>query len=419
MAHEWVRWQGTRPAREVGEAPPFVIGIVGSFSAERERTSEAALGFVDVDRDTLDSLFAELAAELSFELDGSPFRLAFASFEDLRPEALALRLPQAAPLRDRSPPDLERRERAAGRELLAELLGERRSEPARRESARDPAIERLVRAIADATPGASGPAASERDALDPTIARVRGALRDPRFRALDASWRSLRDLVRRAETGPSLRLRVLDLGSRRLPDELAALRAACEDPGAPVSLLVVDAAVDFADLPLLEALGNLAEGIGAQVLTGASPAWLDAAASGALRESAARRARGAKRVHVLGPRALARLPFGPGGDAVEGFELDETAEPWQPALACWASAAYVGARAVLARLQDPAARGPVELSNLPQFTRAGSAVGPAERLLDERERALVREAGLLPVSGARNSDSVWIELPFGARSERT
>lgn len=465
MTEPWVRFAGGEGARELPGESPFVIGVIADLSARSEGGGSArgaARAIRDVDRDELDALLATTAPRVELALPGEAVvAVQLECFDDFHPDRLVSRIPStAALLRAREVAhdarELQRRLTAAGialeepapvavaatgssppdssgRALLEEMLGEPApSAPPRATTQRgDAAVAALVRAIADASSDGTPVAttAERRAAIDRELTlRIRAALRDPRLRALEASWRGLRDLLRAAEVGEALRVRVLDASRADLIAESSGLEALFRELtlGAPAAMVRVPALIvsDLCfsaggeDLALLERIGDAARRAGACFVAGAEPALLDAAARGDLARDAdwrSMRARCGDALRLVGPRVLARLPYGAASDAIESFPFEEHEEADAACAHVWVSGAFLVARAFAASIAAPGSPARAaefsEIAGLPlHATRSGAAVGPAERLLRESELEQIARAGLLAVRGARGSDAVRIAL---------
>jgi type VI secretion system ImpC/EvpB family protein len=447
----------------------LVVGVLAGLSG---RSPARATRFRDVDLDTLDDVIAALAPEIETGLDFAP-RLAPRSVDDLHPEALARSVPalaklaearervaepeavrsalaeigvdasilppDAAPQRAAAPASASDAERGAG--VMDDLLSG--ASTRRAALAGDDAFARLVREITAGSVDRTDHARLDRwrDAIGAELGRrLRALLAAPAVRELDARWRALRDLVRRAAgAGGSIEVRVLDLPQ----DELAAAcaedapiestllhRLVVEDErgtpgGRAFGLLLAD--YTFADHPedrrALARLGEIARRAEAPLLANASAAlWTGALASGAEGASPEWRALlaapFAQRVALCAPRVLVRLPYGQDADPVDAFPFEEIGEraPDDAGALPFAGGAWLVAAAALDAWTDEGSLARtaacVLRDGLPFFTtrvRGETAgVGPTERVLSEAEAKRLADAGLVPIAGLRGQDAARI-----------
>lgn len=377
---------------------PFRILVLGDFTGRAGRGSAVTgreLGKrkpVRVDRDGLNELPGRLGAECRVAATESPLRLA--SLDDFRPEALAERIPRLRRLRDLRVRLLDARSAAAAVEEARQVLGPEAAAGAGRPttaprpaqgppapapgeglldalleassagSAEDDAAERLVREVAG--PGVEKlrlPAApSDRDALAArTEAALGAALReillDPAFRALEATWRGLELLVRRAETSPELQVHVLDLSRDELVADVGVsgsletsglhrilVEEAVGTPDAvPWTLVVADFAFDAVprDVAALLRVARIASAAEAVVVAAAdgrivgcrslaetpdAEDWtFEGDPVGRDLFAALRRVPEAARLALVWPSFVLRAPYGPGREETEGFPFDEAA----------------------------------------------------------------------------------------------
>lgn len=464
MSQAWADFGGTGDARIAPEGRPTRVGVIANFSActgcARWRETVAAR-FFDVDRDSFEDLFARIDPHLQLTLpDGTKTDFRLRRFDDLRPEALLSAVPWTEVLlRAREvaedPSAMHALLASAGVDVAIEaprkgapvseskgsesLLDALLAQPARAASrgaaqARDPGLASFLRQIADAS--AEGrdhrAIALRRSAIDAELARrLSILLHHPQMQALEAAWRSLRDLVFRLPGSANVQIRALDVSRPDLMAELAAdipieatkLHRLCveaaETPGElPYDLLVVDFefGADAEDARLRSYLGSIARRAGARVLAGARAELADRAAADALAGDAQWRERrsdaSASEVRLAAPRVLARLPYGSETDPVEGFAYEESAGGLAPSDYCWRSSAFLIARALL---ENGGGLDAAQIEDLPMHVRRDSdelgCIGPLERLWTDREVERVAHAGLVPLSGARNSDAVRLRIP--------
>lgn len=145
-------------------------------------------------------------------------------------------------------------------------------------------VRRIVRPHLVPEPGARERARRER--LEAAVQQtMRAILHHPRFQALEAVWRSVRLLVRRVETGPDLKIFLLDVSREELERALPAGRDPSESPlhgplvgdrkgvpgGTPWGAIV--GLYDFRpdDAALLGRLARLSRAAGGPFLAGAAP----------------------------------------------------------------------------------------------------------------------------------------------------
>ncbi len=413
------------------------VGVIGRFSGARPW----AVGdrFVDVDLDDFDTVMRRVTPVADTELDFCP-ELAFRALGDLRPESIARRVPAlraleearalvGAPERLRAsldglgvhlevPPPAEPRVSAVpaegeGQILDSILAGEKGRAPRVRQDSADPAFDRLLAEIADASVERSDHGLEQRwrEAIEAAIgARLRAVVTHPSVRRLEALWRALFGLVRRAslcEGECRVRLRGIETLEHLAEVSLAEER--------PLDLIVVDPVLDAASAGDLAHLAAFAERVATPCLAGAR---LDL---GAAPLASAREHPGAARLGVCLPRVLLRLPYGRDGETVDAFPFEEL--DGDAADCLWANPAFAVAEAVVAVLDATAQAQDLgawaALAELPQYVRRSAfenvAVGPIEELFTESQvQTLVRD-GLIPLVGFRNRDEARIA---GLRSLR-
>lgn len=456
------------------EETPFRILVLADLSGRANRGLRAAgrdlakRRPVRIDRDGVDGGPGGLGAALRIDGDA----LEFAEIEDFRPEALLHRAASLAPLRDLrrrlgdpatahdaaeevrrwdgaapAPSAATAREEppAEGAALLAEAL-----EAAQARRTDDDEAQRLVREVA--RPGIEklrvpkGPpdAAALMARVDEKIAqRLRALLRHPDFRALEAAWRGVLALVRRADLSPSLQLHLLDVSREEVfadvgvsgPLDASGLhRILVEEtvgvPGAkPWTLVVADAAFAPAarDVAALLRLTRIVRAAGAALVAGAAPSalgcrsladtpdpedWNEAVdATGEELWSALRRTAEASSVALLWPRVLRRAPYGAKTDRVEGVSFEENADRSRGDRELWGNAAF-DAAAALARAfaesgWDLGESFESEVGDLPAATDDdGDLVPCAEAWLTTRAADRIASRGIVPVLSVRDAAAV-------------
>lgn len=197
-------------------------------------------------------------------------------------------------------------------------------------------------------------------------------LHHPDFQKLEASWRGLKMLMDRSETGTQLKIKVLNVNKRELLrdlqraaefDQSAAFKKVYEEEfgvfgGNPFAALVGD--YEFTkhpeDIELLEKMSQVAASAHAPFLTAASPDMfnLDSYASlDAPRDLAKifdtneyakwksfRNSEDSRYVALTCPHVLMRLPYGRDGVQIEDFAYEEQVDGTDHNKYLWGNAAY-------------------------------------------------------------------------------
>lgn len=267
-----------------------------------------------------------------------------------------------------------------------------------------------------------------------TSALLRAILSHPRFRELEALWRGLELMVRRIETGSTLRLAILDLTPQELAAAVPAGRANVGD--SPLHHLLTEGASIFpelapwsllvglhpprtaTDVPLLDGLARVAAAAGAPWI-GAAPGELAIAGAeppdgwGALRASPH-----APWLGLVHPPILLRLPYGEEGDPCDTIRFEEL-EPVLGADAAtgallWGSAALVPAIMICASFAEhgwrmrPGSHPGVD--RLPLYVHrdaaGAAAIPPVRWLLDSREMDRLLETGVMALAADGGGDTV-------------
>jgi type VI secretion system protein ImpC len=453
-----------------------MIALLGDFSGRANHglreTRLSQRRTVEVDRDNFEQVLSRVAPALQLEAghlrfreldDFQPDRL-FASLElfqrlrwtrselldpeTFRRAADALRAPAPRPLP-------EAPERLAPRsldELLEASVQEteaRTAEPEATPRLRDEWSQLIHDIVAPhLVPGAPPEQAKMVADVDAAIGeQMRAVLHQPDFQALEAAWRGLWFLLRRLETGVSLRLHLIDVSKA----ELAADLAACEDvrrsetwkllveqsvgtPGAPLwSLLAGNYTIEATreDLALAGHLAAIGRQAGAPFLAAVSPRilgcpslartpdpddWAPLEPELASAWEALRRQREAPWLALLLPRFLLRLPFGRETDPSEAFAFEEMPVPPVHEHYLWGNPVF-GAVCLLGQAFSESGwsfrPGQVfELDGLPAhiWVEAGEPVLKpcAEALLSERAAEEILDRGPMPIVSIRGRDAARV-----------
>lgn len=375
---------------DVIDDPPFRMLMLGDWSGDAEKSELHRRNPLEIDRDNFDDIMKKLRVRLELEADGGGLSLEFQGLDDFHPDELFNQVPMFADLRDlRRRLNNESTFNSAAREVrewfsevekpISESVGSsEQSSPA-------PA-DNLLDAILSKPDGGAPPpkraASSElisfvSDLVRPHLLSVdeneqatliaavdsatgdlmRTILHHRRFQQLEAAWRGLYFLVRRAETSTDLKVYLLDISQAELTDNLKSsnslaetvlyrhlIKDALETPGGDPWAVVCgnyayEPSVD--DVAALMRISKIAapsntpfvshmrpEVLGISSLADhPDPAEWDLA--GETNESKLWAAlRGQTESQYLGltiPRFIARLPYGQDTDPLETFSFEEFA----------------------------------------------------------------------------------------------
>ncbi|MEP7214008.1 MAG: type VI secretion system contractile sheath large subunit [Acidobacteriota bacterium] len=454
------------------EDQPFFMLVTGDWSADATRKPLDNRSVTEVDRDNCDEVLARVAPVLDLEINGHRISLNFLSIDDFHPDRLFAQVPLFAELRSlrsrlksgdtfneaaremRSrfdhvePTAAVKPEPAVPDELPNDLLGQILSQPtggARPKSAVSGELAGLLdelvrphlvnvdedeqRSMLDAVDKASGDL-------------MRAILHDHKFRELEAAWRGLFFLVRRAETDANLKVFILDmthdelsenlksesdLSETRLYDLIAGdppygpwaavignygFRPVIDDIAAliRVSKICAAAAAPFISHMRPEILGvhSLADGADPKTWN-TSPDTAEGKLWSTLRSMPE-----SEYLGMTIPRFLGRLPYGAETDPLETFQFEEFEDGPVHDKFAWVNCAF-GCAALLT--QNFSANGweigtafVQDLERLPVYTHeeGGQTVYQpcAEVLLSHSAADALSEYGLMPLVTFKNTDHV-------------
>lgn len=428
---------------------PFVVVVAGDFRGRTSRPGEGARpGTRPVDRDDLDDAIAYMAPRLSLELeDGSRVELTFRSLEDFHADALLDRAPFFRALREAR---LRLADARTFSGTLESILGGAAQRPpaATGPDADDVIADVITGSLLDRMADAQSGTPSHGDPLRGYLRRVvtphlvpgedprqeallaevdrsiaaglRAVLHHPDFQRLESLWRGVDFLVRRIETGPSLKIMLLDATTDELRAGLPTLPAAA-------SVLVIDHAFGAAreDVALLRAIAAACAERGVPLLAGASPTLVGIQSFATMPESedvkewqddewhAFRRSGDAAFAGLALPRFLLREPYGREGEPCERLNFEELTTPPEHEHYLWGNAAF-GCALVLAESfasdgWDLRPGSHLDITNLPLHTWRGES-GPeikpcAETLMSDRLAGMLMEAGIMVLATIRHGDT--------------
>lgn len=486
----------------LNDETPFRIALIGDWSGRANRSlfaTSSELAFwrpLVVDRDNLDQVMAKLGVKLHLPVtsDGSlSLTIDFNQLDDFHPDRIVQRLEmfeslrrtrsrlkdpatfaEAAeqvrkwanisppePLSDEPRPSLD----SIGDEasppkgsLLDQILETGPSEvltPAPASSDLSPEISALVREAVKPylVPGNEG----ERDELVATVDEalgkgLRAIMHHPDFQALEVAWRALRFLASRVETGPNLKLHLLDISRQELAADLLGeneidstalykilVGQTSGRPGAsPWAVICGNYEFDMtsADAKLLERASLIASEAGAPFIAAAQSAlvgceslvktpdpddWQQSlSAETEATWEALKQLSSARYLALALPRFLIRLPYGEETEPVEEFDFEEMAKEITPEHESylWANPtfviAYLLAKAFSESGWDLRPGDFQEIDGLPLhlYREDGESriKSCAEMSLTVRGAQQIIERGVMPLISMKDTDVVRVGL---------
>jgi type VI secretion system protein ImpC len=480
-----------RPASET----PFSIAILGDFSGRANRglfepqTVGERRPYM-VDRDNLDEVLSRLQPELDLATESTtPLVFAFSELDDFHPDRLyrnqafqklkRLReqladpstftavagklgilnpLPAATAAENQdNDSDHDKnnvRMRAphpvglASGSLLEESVEQTESRLALESPRPKDEIQEFARQLG-ARYAVSAPDARQPEviaAVDRAISDVmRAILHHPDFQALEAIWRATLLLVRQIETGPQLKIYLIDISKQELAADLAAsgdpgnagifrllVEKTVETPGADPFTIVVGAfpfGSVSGDLELLPNLARIADRAGAVFLAEADPSLLGCSSlknTSTPRdwkrpelESLWEQIRSLEESASIGlalPRVLLRLPYGKQTARLDSFDFEEFSEVPGHAEYLWGNPAFFVALLIGESFAEagwemrPGSRS--QIGNLPLHTYRVESVFEvkpcAEVLLTEEAVDRILDQGLIPLVSYKGRDAVRV-----------
>ena len=474
--------EATAVARPASETP-FCIAILGDFSGRANK------GLIDpktigerrpylVDSDNFDEVMSKLHPELHLPTENQiPLVLRFSELDDFHPDRLfeneafqklkglrervqdssafakiaeelglrpaaTARVPESPRITPPSPV------RLASGSLLDEMIEQTESRIALEPARKTGEVHEFARELA-AKYSVSAPDPRQSDvvaAVDRAIGdSMRVILHHPDFQALEAIWRATFLLVRQIETGPQLKIYLIDISKQELATDLKTsedlrktgifrllVEKAVETPGADPWTVVVGNfkfGPEGEDTDLLAKLGAVAQRAGATFLGEADPSLLGCASLEVAphprdwNESKAqdswkqvRLLPASASVALAMPRFLLRLPYGRETSPLDSFDFEEF--PGSPSHSgyLWGNPAF-GIALLLGQSFNEEGwemrpGGVSQIENLPLHTyRADgdSRSKPcAEVLLTEEAVECILDRGLIPLVSFKGRDSVRV-----------
>jgi type VI secretion system protein ImpC len=449
---------------------PFRILVLGDFGGAGAGPL-AARKLHAVDRDVLEEELGRLQAAVDVPLGGGRgAKIALGDLDDFHPDRLLERVDALAGLRKTrerledprtfreaagevrawaGPPPSPGERAAAPARAEDDIVGELLAGASRRAKAADSAFEAELKAIVrpHLAPEEDADLPRLRDALDEARSGLlRAILRSPRFRELEAAWRSLDLLVRRIGD-ETVRVFFLDVSRAALVEDLSShgklsgtglyQRLVTETLGTPGAepwgavLGLYDFGPTLADAALLSRIAKIAQAAGAPFLAGARPElvgcaslsgtpdpddWKKSEDDGAVIWEELRALPEAGWVALALPRLMLRLPYGAKTDPIEDFPFEEIPDAPEHEAYLWGNAALACALVLAGAFEQDGwnlrPETAAEIQGLPTHVfRDGletRVTPPSEVVLTLRAAERILEAGLVPVLSLKGSESVRV-----------
>jgi len=462
----------------VVEELPFRMLVLGDWSGDGTKKNIAERRAIEVDRDNFDELIGRLSTKLDLaQPNGETLTLEFRELDDFHPDQIFQRLPMFGRLRDL-------RSRLLSSDKFNEAAGDVRSwfkvdeapKPsvtAATETIEPVASEGLLDAILSGStaaapkPSASGEvAALIKDLVRPHLVSIdqneqsallsavdaatgdlmRRILSDKRFKALEAAWRGLYLLVRRAETGTDLKIFILDINKDELEEDLKNVEnlrssklfkivvdEAIDTPGsepwavivgnysfAPVkddvaALMRIAKVASTGSSPFIAHMRPDVFGVSSLATQADSSKWDFSANSDAGKLwSILRGIPEAEYIGMTIPRFLARLPYGRESEPLETFQFEEFEGVPNHDDYVWANSCFIAALLIAESFSaygwQMDRRFIQDVEQLPMhiYKLNGETIYQpcAEVLLTQNACEQMMEHGLMPLVSYKNTDHV-------------
>jgi type VI secretion system protein ImpC len=434
--------------RDSGPAAPqpddaFCIAVIGDFSGRAHAEGQAQQPALEnrkpvlVDRDNIDEVIAAYAPRLQLPAtDRMSVDLEFRSLDDFHPDQIYRRDPffqrlagiaridVPAPPRQAPLPKIDPQELLSS-SMIDRMVAEQTG------TSEDP-LAAYLRTVASnyALPQEDPREAATRDRIYAAATEaMRRIMHHPAFRAVEALWRGIDFLVRRADTDASLRIYLVDATRAEVeaePIKLAKLldRGALALPGGAWSVIAADWSFAPDGAVFLAQLGEIAQHLGAPILAAADPRLAGVTSFDRLpddieesNDNAWHNLRHSPTASLLGlalPRFLLRLPYGRDADPCETFPFEEMTSPPAHEDYLWGNAAFACTELLAESFtaagwsMRPGIR--LEIDGLPLHTyraEGSSELKPcAESIMSDRIAGELMDAGLMALATIKHGDTV-------------
>ncbi|MCG8060649.1 MAG: type VI secretion system contractile sheath large subunit [Candidatus Thiodiazotropha endolucinida] len=445
-------------------AKGFTIVMLGSFgggTGTGNPITESGPSLHSIETDTLDKKIEKLHPSLTLLGDsGQQITLRFKSLDDFHPDVLLDQLADYRPVtaeqqtltssdhrtEEISADDERSDENESQKETLSRLLGQRPlSVEQQQESgsslnnAKQSMIADAVRRLAENASGVDQSDTSDEspaDTLDETDKTIllRSVLHNESFQKLEASWRSVDWLLHSIEPDPSITCYLLDI--RR--SELELERSSHTEPTTSSLYRVIRETLERRDLlessfilidnhhygpdqestKMLDWLGLLMDRFDGTLLAGSASSFLNDQVKFGDTFNAwhtFRKQPSARRIALLYPEMLLRLPYGSTTDPIQSLSFEELNQNWTIDEMLWGNPAYAQAVVLINRWMTEGDTVQASLlTDLPAYTYQSEGerhLQPCTKLLlNEQQIEQLLNLGLVPVIGSRNRNT--IQLPW-------
>lgn len=470
-----------RPTSET----PFCIAVLGDFSGRSNRgllepNTVGERRTCLIDRDNFDEVLSKLHPELHLSTESKiPLSFRFSELDDFHPDRLfehqafkelknlrervqdpstfkkaaeelgILRASASSPISETARVSAPSPARLASGSLLDEMIEQTESRIALERPHRTDEIHEFGRQLA-AKYAVSAPDPRQPEviaSLDCAIGdTMRSILHHPDFQALEAIWRAMLMFVRQLETGPGLKVYLIDVSKQEL---IADLEASDDIRNSGVYRLLVEKTVETLgadpftivvgafrfgsiseDMELLAKLAAIANRAGAALLAEADPMlvgcvsledtpsprdWKRSDLEGSWKQ--VRMQPEAASVALALPRFLLRLPYGRETSAADSFDFEEFPAGPTHSDYLWGNPAFAVALLLGRSFNESGWQmqlGSVsQLENLPLHAYRSiegelQAKPCGEALLTEEAVERILDRGLIPLVSYKGRDSVQV-----------
>lgn len=400
QSNPFTLWRSRRPI-----IMSFKILVVGDFSAQARVPGQVSPP-VPIDLDTFDDVLSTLGPTADIGGD----RLTFRELDDFHPDRLyrTLHLAQrkapanvrkAAPVASAPPA-------RASASLLDDIVQEEEQVHAPVAAADAGDLNAFIRRVTTGhlVQRDDEAEAAERDGA--AAEEMRAILHNPAFQSLESGWRGLRFLL--SGTDRSCRTYLLDATLPAFLQQLQELQARLQKSG-PWDLIIGDFyfGQSETEAAVLERIGSFAAALNGTFICGALPPGDGASERwNSLRHSAI-----ARRLGLVLPRFLLRLPYGPETSSTDAFDFEELPTP-EHRHYLWGNGAYI-AGFLIGAAYDPDSvdwrrRVGRRIDGLPlhvyQDGTEQVSTPCAEVLMTEQQAEMLLDLGFMPLASLKDQD---------------